>query len=343
MDARHGRRVRVVFVGRDRIVWRQLVLYLVTFGIYRRVWLYRVNKELDGHEALGLRHGVNAFLLCLPFLGPAYVALQTSLRTHRMLAGSGIKFGQPVLVWLPNIVPILGTFFFLPWEQTRLNRFWAQERASPEHGVEIDVRMPEDPAFLIELGKAVRDSYHPGSRFDGRKQARREAFDRRRASYQAVRQERAAVRAAGGSTPVLPWMRPRLPEARILHVTCGRCEARFDVTQDPLVDTPVVCPSCKLSEVIPSLKGDPLRGREQAAVPVLQARCPQCKTAFTGVRNLHGPTVLTCPKCARQETLPAPPRAAKAPTAGDGDGDGDGDAADEGEAPVPTPRVRKGA
>jgi predicted nucleic acid-binding Zn ribbon protein len=298
--------VRVVFVGRDRIVWRQLLLYLVTFGIYRRVWLHRVNKELDGHEALGLKHGFNAFLLCLPFLGPAIVAYQTSWRTSRMLAGSGIRFGHPILVWLPNLVPILGAFFFLPWTQTRLNRFWALERASPEHGVEIDVALDDDPAFLIELGRALRESYHPGSRFDQDKAARHEAFERRRQAYQAIRQERAAVRAAGGSTPLLPWQRPRLPETRILHVTCGRCEARFDVVQDPLVDTPVVCPNCKLSEVLPSLKGDPLRGAEKAAVPVLQARCPQCKTAFTGVRNLHGPTVLTCPTCGREDTLPTP-------------------------------------
>ena len=94
---------------------------------------------------------------------------------------------------------------------------------------------------------------------------------------------------------------------RSLHVTCGRCETRFDVTQDPLVDTPVVCPTCKLSEVIPSLKGDPLRGQEKAAVPVLQVTCPSCKTRFTGVRNLHGPTPLSCPKCGRKEVLPAPP------------------------------------
>lgn len=298
--------MRVVFVGRDRVVWRQLLLYLVTFGIYRRVWLYRVGKELDGHEALGLRHGWTVFFLCLPAFGPAYVAYRTAVLTSRMLSASGIKFGNPVLVWLPNVVPILGTLFFMPWTQTRLNKFWALERASPEHGVEIDVRLDDDPAFLIEMGKALRDSYHPGSRFDTRKLARREKMDRRRASYRAIRQERAAVRAAGGSTPVLPWLRPRLPEPRVLHVTCGRCDTRFDVTQDPLVDTPVVCPNCSLREVIPSLKGDPLRGKEQAAVPVLQARCPQCKAKFTGVRNLHGPTLLTCPSCGRQDTLPTP-------------------------------------
>lgn len=298
--------VRVVFVGRDRIIWRQMVLQVVTLGIYRRVWLHRVNKELDGHEALALNHRLNAVLLCLPLIGPAIVGLQTALRTSRMLQGSGLKFGSPYLIWAATVVPLLGTSLFVAWTQSRLNRFWAQERASPERGVEIDVALDDDPQFLVELGKALRDSYHPGSRFDERKRERREAYRQRAEAYRSVRGERAAVRAAGGTTPVLPWMRPRLPETRLLHVTCGRCETRFDVTQDPLVDTPVVCPSCKLNEVLPSLKGDPLRGKEKAAVPVLQVRCPSCKAAFTGVRNLHGPTSLTCPTCGREEVLPAP-------------------------------------
>lgn len=308
--------MRVVFVGRDRVVWRQLVLYVLTFGISRRVWLHRVNKELDGHEALGLNHTVNVALLCLPVLGPTIVAFQTARRTGAMLGGSGIRFGKGWAVWLASLVPILGNLAYIAWTQSRLNRFWAAERAHPEHGVEIDVRLDDDPAFLVELGKAVRESYHPGSRFDQRKLARREAFERRREAYVSIRQERAAVRAAGGSTPLLPWSRPRLPAARTLHVTCGRCETRFDVTQDPLVDTPVVCPTCRLTEVLPSLRGDPLRGREKAAVPTLQARCPQCKTRFTGVRNLHGPTLLRCPTCGREDLLAAPsPPAAPVATA----------------------------
>jgi predicted nucleic acid-binding Zn ribbon protein len=298
--------VRVVFVGRDRVVWRQVVLYLVTLGIYRRVWLHRVNKELDGHMALGLRHNVNLVLLCLPVVGPSIVAFQTSGRVRAMLQGSGIRHGKGWLVWLATLVPIAGNLFHMSWTQTRLNRFWALERAHPERGVEIDVRLDDDPAFLVELGRAVRESYHPGSRFDQRRNERREKFQQRRATYDEVRRERAAVRAAGGSTPVLPWRRPKLPEARVLHVSCGRCDARFEVTQDPLADTPIVCPTCKLSEVLPSLRGDPLRGNEPVAVPTLSVKCPSCRTQFTGVRDLRGPTLLTCPKCGRKDTLPAP-------------------------------------
>lgn len=305
--------VRVVFVGQTRSVWKSLVLYLVTLGVWRRVWLYRVNKELDGHEALGLRHPLNAILLCLPAVGPGIVTLQTAGRTRRMLSASGLRYGPAWLVGLAGCVPLLGSLFFIPWQQTRLNRFWAQERAHPEHGIEVDVQLDQDPAFLVELGKAVRESYHPGSRFDRGRLARRAKWQARAAAYGNVRQERAAVRAAGGSTPVLPFLRPKLPEMRILKVNCGRCETRFEVAQDPFVDTPLLCPKCGLNEVLPALRSDPLARPQSAAVPVLRAECPQCKARFTGVRNLHGPTVLTCPQCGRAETLALPaPKASAA-------------------------------
>lgn len=298
--------MRVVFVGQTRVVWKALVLYLVTFGIWRRVWLYRVNKELDGHEALGLRHNLNLVLLCLPVLGPTIVTAQTAVRTGRMLGGSGIPYGMPWLVYLATWVPIFGNLFFIAWEQGRLNRFWAQERAHPEHGIEVDVQLDNDPAFLIELGQAIKASYHPGSRFDQGRVKRRERWQRRAQAIGSIRQERAAVRAAGGSTPVLPFLRPKAPPIRLLKVTCGRCDTRIEVTQDPLLDTPIVCPKCGLNEVLPALRGDPLRGAQPAAVPVLKATCPSCKTKFTGVRSLAGPTRLTCPQCGHAETLPAP-------------------------------------
>ena len=308
--------MRVVFLGQDRRVWKGLLLYLVTLGIWRRVWLYRVTKELDGHDALGLRHGLNIVLLCLPMVGPTIVTAQTAARTGRMLLGSPVRYGLPPLVYLATWVPILGNLAFIAWEQSRLNRFWAHERAHPERGVEIDVRLDDDPVFLVELDQAVRDSYHPGSRFDARRNARRQRKRARVAGYQSIRQERAAVRAAGGSTPVLPFLRPRLPEMRQLKVTCGRCDTPFAVTQDPLRDTPLVCPKCGLHEVLPALASDPLGKQEAAAVPVLRATCPGCKTKFTGVRALKGPTVLTCPQCGHAERLPPPQPVAAAPENG---------------------------
>jgi DNA-directed RNA polymerase subunit RPC12/RpoP len=309
--------VRVVFVGRNRVIWRRLVLYVLTLGISRRVWLYRINKELDGHEALGLNHPLNAVLLCLPVLGPTVVTLQTAVRTRAMLAGSGIPYGPAAGVWALTLVPILGNLFFISWEQSRLNRFWSQERGSADHGVEIDIDLSEDPDFVVELGRAVRESYFAGSRFDRRKNARKARWQARAVGLRGIRAERAAVRAVGGTTPVLPWMRPRRPAPRALHVTCGRCDTRFDVARDPTAQTPLVCPKCGLAEILPSLAADPLAGRDAATVATVQVRCPQCSTRFQAARNLARLTPLRCPGCGREDVLPPPDAGAASPGAPD--------------------------
>jgi len=315
--------VRVVFVGRDRKVWRLLVAHVLTFGIARRVWLHRVNREIDGHDALGLRPAWTVVLLCLPVLGPLVVTFQTAARTRRMLLGSGIRYGPSGWVAATTLLWPLGNFFFIPWEQTRLNTFWARERAQgATHGVEVDLDLTSDPGFVVEMGQALKESYHAGSRFDARKRARQERWGQRAAHWRTVRDERQAVREAGGSTPVLPWKRPERPVVRTLHVTCGRCATAFDVRRDPTQDTPLVCPKCGQTEVLPSLHSDPLRPPRPARLPEVKATCPRCATTFYALRAASGPTPLKCPSCGLEELLPAaddagtdPPKAAPKATA----------------------------
>ncbi len=297
--------MRVVFVGRNRVPWRCQVLYIVTFGIWRRLWLYRVSREIDGHDALGTNHRLEAALLCLPIVGPSIVAARVATRARAMLTGSPVAFGHGGAVYLATWVPIVGNLFYIGWVQSRLNRFWAHESAHPEHGVDIDLKLDDDPLFVAELGAAVRPSYFPGSRFDRKRDERRAALQRRAQAWDEVRRERSAVRSAGGSTPVLPWRRLNLPPTRMLHITCGRCEAKFDVTQDPFQDTPILCPKCGLNEVMPSLHSDPLQRPDQGAIATLRIDCPQCKVRFSTVRNLHGPTPIVCPSCGRKDVMHA--------------------------------------
>ncbi len=298
--------MRVVFVGRQRVVWKRLLLYLATFGITRRVWLYRIEKELDGHQALALRHKLNVALLCLPILGPSFVTARAAKHTGTMLKGSGFAYGPWFLVYMATWVPILGNLFFIGWTQDRLNKFWVEERKHPEHGVEIDLDLSDDPKFLVELQEALKDSMEAGSRFDRAKARRRERIQGVRARWDAVQEERLAVRAAGGSTPVRPWKRPERPAKRKMHVTCGQCANRFDVVHDPVTETVLHCPKCGLHEVLPGLASDPFAPKEKAAYAVVKAQCPDCATAFETQRVLDGPTPLVCPGCGRADELPAP-------------------------------------
>jgi DNA-directed RNA polymerase subunit RPC12/RpoP len=334
-------RVRVVFVGLERRPWREAALALATFGVRRRLWLYRVNREVDGHEALALRHGVTAALLASPivgivaalvlaglrvpflpigatvlvasFLPSAYVTLKTLLRADAMMAAT-LGPTRPVLTWFGSLVPVLGTLVLVPSLQTRLNAFWAKERSNRKGGVEVDVDLSNDPAFLVELDEALKESYRAGSRFEAKRRARRQAWNERAAQWVRLRAERKAVRAAGGSVPLLPWRRPRRPRIRILHVTCGTCQTRFEARRDPAADSPIVCPNCGVSEVLPSLHSDPLRPAQKAAVPRLKVACPRCNKEFHAVHNLHGPTRLECPHCGRKETLVQVPKAARPET-----------------------------
>jgi hypothetical protein len=298
--------VRVVFVGSDRRIWRCLLLYVVTLGIWRRVWLYRINKEMDGHEALGLRHPLYIFLLCLPAGGPLLVNFLTARHAADMTTLAPRPYRAPGFMGLATIVPILGNVFFIGLTQRRLNQFWTHERSARGRGIEVDVDLSADPRFLVEFERAVKESYFAGSRFDQRSASKRQAWARRANRWRGVQGERKAVREAGGSTPVLPWRRAARPARHLLNVTCGRCETAFKVTHDPAAETPIVCPKCGMTEVLPSLRSNPLAGVAPAGVPTVQARCPRCKTEFHAVRDVHGPTRLVCPKCGRADTLAAP-------------------------------------
>lgn len=331
-----GTGVRVVFVGRDRPVLKRMALALVTFGVSRRVWLRRINKELDGHEALHLNHRAIKLLLAAPLLGllllavlsPAIgpqwaalvflatlvpgsvVAAQSCRRVQRMLEGSGVRFGPWLLVYLPGTVPLIGSVWLIGWVQSRLNRFWVLARKDPGKGVEVDVDLSASPSFRAEIGRALRESYFSGSRFDRNKERKDQARATRRRRWSDMRAQRLALRRAGGSTPLLP-LRPTPPAKRVLHITCGRCEHSFDLVQDPLAETPVVCPECGLTEVLPSLRGDTPEASEPAAVASVTAACPACNHKFHAVRNLHGPTTLSCPACGKTEVLPPPDKTAR--------------------------------
>lgn len=242
----------MVFVGRDRVVWKRLLLWFVTFGISRRIWLHRVNKELDGHAALGINHRLNVILLCLPILGPLVVQGQTAKRINQNLRHPDVRFGPTWALALVGVVPLAGNGFFLGWVQARLNEYWATERVNPTHAIDIDVGLENDPKFLVAIEKARKESYQAGSRFDRRQRERQERWRHRIAHLETVGEERQKVRDEGGSTPVLPWKRPQPLEKRRLEVQCP-CGHKFQHTTDWRDDVELKCPKCGRTETLPGL------------------------------------------------------------------------------------------
>ena len=247
--------MRVVFVGRDRVIWKRLLLYVLTLGISRRIWLHRVNKEIDGHAALGIDHKLNAFLLVLPIIGPFIVQCQTTGRLNNDLhSGAKLVYGPTWALCLLGLIPILGNGFYIGWTQDRLNKYWQHEKDNPQHGIDIDVGLEEDPEYVQKIHKARLQSYEAGSRFDRRRQERQERWRARVAPLETIGEERRKGREEGGSKPLLPWRRPQPLERRLLHVTC-QCEHRFDVETDWKEQVEITCPKCKRSETLRGLTG----------------------------------------------------------------------------------------
>ncbi len=283
------------------------VWYILTLGIYRRVWLYQVTKEIDGHAALGTNHRLNLFLLILPIIGPSIVTFRLTRHCNQDLhSGIEMQYGPTWGLWAGTLVPIIGPASHMVWTQDRLNRYWQYERDNPEHAVDLDQGLSKDAQFVARLKKAKEASVQASSRFDVKKRERRERWADRTRSLREARQERALVRAAGGSTPVLPWRRPKRPAHRLLHISCGRCEHEFDVHQDPFAETPILCAKCGLHEVIPSPRGDFLAEPQPTVMAAMQVDCPDCKTRFHALRDIYGPTKVTCFSCGHTETVAAP-------------------------------------
>lgn len=267
-----------------------------------------MNKEVDGHAALGLNHTPTVLLLCLPIFGPGIVTAQTAHRLNTYLQTElDLKYGPTWALSLTSLVPILGPMFFQLWTQSRMNLYWDHERDNPAHAIDITQGLDKDAGFKARVDAAQEASRIAGSRTDGRWEQTKKRIASSGDTLSEVRTQRRQVRAAGGSTPVLPWLRPKTPASRLLHITCGDCAMAFDAKQDPFTETPIVCPKCGVQEVLPSLRGDDLRTRrEHVNVASIAVDCPQCSTTFHALRNLHGATAIACYECGKTGSVPAP-------------------------------------
>jgi hypothetical protein len=102
---------------------------VLTLGIHTKVWLYRVNREMDGREGFHINLYTLAVMLWLPVITPAIVKFQTAGRLNQMVA-------DPVTIplmrarrlgWI-SLVPVFGAGFYAWWVQRSLNQFWFWHR-----------------------------------------------------------------------------------------------------------------------------------------------------------------------------------------------------------------------
>lgn len=123
-----------IFLGRQRHPLKILLFQLLTLGIYGRVYLYKILREFDGHEALFLDRRPYIPLLILPFVGPLIVKQKVTAIAadliHHDVTTPRFKPGRlRLLAWLP-LVPL----FHMELQRV-LNHHWGM------HGKELELEL----------------------------------------------------------------------------------------------------------------------------------------------------------------------------------------------------------
>lgn len=127
---------------------------VLTFGIHTKVWLYRVNREMDGREGFHLNMGWLAAMLWLPLVTPAVVKFQTAARLNQMVSDPVVipLMRARALGWI-SLVPVLGAGFYAYWVQGSLNKYWFWHRRRERFQLNVEkikqlAREPESEALL---------------------------------------------------------------------------------------------------------------------------------------------------------------------------------------------------
>lgn len=102
---------------------------ILTLGIHTKVWLYRINREMDGHEGFHIDFRWLTTMVVLPILTPIVVKFQTARRMDQMVSHqlTLARIRPRVLGWI-SVVPVLGSGFYAYWVQHTLNRHWFWHR-----------------------------------------------------------------------------------------------------------------------------------------------------------------------------------------------------------------------
>lgn len=105
-----------------------ILLYIVTCGIWGAVWSYRTHDDLQKYNGDGIG-GVVALILALlvGFVVPFTVASET----EKMYQREGWQSPIRTIDGLWILLPIIGPFIWYPKAQNALNDFWAAKGSRP--------------------------------------------------------------------------------------------------------------------------------------------------------------------------------------------------------------------
>ena len=115
-------------IGKQRPIGKQIVLSIVTFGIYGVYWAYVNHEEIKQHTGEGVGGALGAVIAALVGIVTLFLL---PIEIQRMYERDGREspVGAVTAVWI--------LLFVIPWYvkcQNALNEYWASKGAPPPTG-----------------------------------------------------------------------------------------------------------------------------------------------------------------------------------------------------------------
>jgi hypothetical protein len=115
-------------VGQARSPGLQILLFIITLGIYGIFWVYWQHKEIKEYSGEGVGGGIGVVIYILVGIVTPFL-LASEVGTLYEKDGREKPFSPLIGFWL--FLPIIGAFIWYFKVQGALNEFWVSQGASP--------------------------------------------------------------------------------------------------------------------------------------------------------------------------------------------------------------------
>jgi hypothetical protein len=111
-------------VGRPTSPAIQILLTVVTLGIWALVWIYRQYRDMKRYSGIGLGGGVGLLINFIPYIGVAVSFFVMANEVQQLYEREGQRPPVTTVYGLLFLVPLVGGLIWYLLMQRALNEFW---------------------------------------------------------------------------------------------------------------------------------------------------------------------------------------------------------------------------
>jgi hypothetical protein len=117
-------------IGQTTSIGIQILLTIVTFGIWALVWTYRQYRDMHNYTGTGISGGVGLLISIVP-IGNIVTYFLLASEVENMYERDGQKSPVSAVYGLFAFIPLVGTLVWYIVVQRAINQFWVARGAPP--------------------------------------------------------------------------------------------------------------------------------------------------------------------------------------------------------------------